>query len=73
MVWLFPPQNQVSREIRYALTSLPVISLPTVALFFAEVRGYSKLYDSVDGCPLGRWARAAAVALILRVADGGLL
>lgn len=40
--------------MRYALTSLPVISLPTVALFFAEVRGYSQLYDSVDECRLGR-------------------
>lgn len=54
LICLFPPQNQVRREIRYALTSLPVISLPTVALFFAEVRGYSRLYDSVDESPLGR-------------------
>ncbi|XP_043077917.1 lathosterol oxidase [Puntigrus tetrazona] len=46
-------ENQVQREIRYALWSLPWISVPTVALFFAEVRGYSKLYDSVDESPLG--------------------
>ncbi|KAI4794097.1 hypothetical protein KUCAC02_032279 [Chaenocephalus aceratus] len=32
-------ENQVRREIKYAMTSLPVISLPTVALFFYEVRG----------------------------------
>lgn len=51
---MVPAQNQVQREIRYALTSLPWISLPTVALFFAEVRGYSKLYDSVGDSPLGR-------------------
>lgn len=49
----FPPQNQVQREIQYAMTSLPWISIPTVALFFAEVRGYSKLYDSVSESPLG--------------------
>ena len=35
------------------MTSLPVISISTVALFFAEVRGYSKLYDRVDESPLG--------------------
>lgn len=35
------------------MTSLPWISIPTVALFFAEVRGYSKLYDRVDESPLG--------------------
>lgn len=36
------------------MTSLPWISIPTVALFFAEVRGYSKLYDNVDDSPLGQ-------------------
>uniref|UniRef100_A0A8C6SLQ7 Sterol-C5-desaturase n=1 Tax=Neogobius melanostomus TaxID=47308 RepID=A0A8C6SLQ7_9GOBI len=46
-------QNQVRREIRYALTSLPCISVPTVALFFAEVRGYSRLYDRVSDHTLG--------------------
>ncbi|XP_063058628.1 lathosterol oxidase [Engraulis encrasicolus] len=45
--------NQVRREIKYAMTSLPWISIPTVALFFAEVRGYSKLYDNVHDSPLG--------------------
>ncbi|KAM4726627.1 lathosterol oxidase [Anableps anableps] len=46
-------ENQVRREIKYAMTSLPWISIPTVALFFAEVRGYSKLYDNVSDSPLG--------------------
>ncbi|XP_017554036.1 lathosterol oxidase [Pygocentrus nattereri] len=46
-------ENQVWREIKYAMTSLPVISIPTVALFFAEVRGYSKLYDNADDSLLG--------------------
>lgn len=36
------------------MTSLPVISIPTVALFFTEVRGYSKLYDHVADSPLGK-------------------
>lgn len=38
------------------MTSLPWISIPTVALFFAEVRGYSKLYDNVDDNQLGKSA-----------------
>ncbi|KAM3658741.1 lathosterol oxidase isoform 2-T2 [Ammospiza maritima maritima] len=46
-------ENQVSREISYALRSLPWISVPTVALFFAEVRGYSKLYDNIEDSPYG--------------------
>lgn len=39
------------------MTSLPWISIPTVALFFAEVRGYSKLYDNVDDYHLGKSVR----------------
>ncbi|XP_062464825.1 lathosterol oxidase [Pezoporus occidentalis] len=46
-------ENQVQREITYALRSLPWISVPTVALFFAEVRGYSKLYDNIQDSPYG--------------------
>ncbi|CAL8364550.1 unnamed protein product [Lota lota] len=46
-------ENQVQREIQYAVTSLPWISIPTVALFFAEVRGYSKLYDNVTDYSMG--------------------
>ncbi|XP_030146726.4 lathosterol oxidase [Taeniopygia guttata] len=46
-------ENQVSREIAYAVRSLPWISVPTVALFFAEVRGYSKLYDNIEDSPYG--------------------
>lgn len=58
-IYVFPPsQNQVYREIKYALTSLPWISIPTVALFFAEVRGYSKLYDNVGESPLGTLSSA---------------
>lgn len=49
-----PPQDQVRREITYALRSLPWISVPTVALFFAEVRGYSKLYDNIEDSPYGK-------------------
>uniref|UniRef100_A0AAY5EJ86 Fatty acid hydroxylase domain-containing protein n=1 Tax=Electrophorus electricus TaxID=8005 RepID=A0AAY5EJ86_ELEEL len=41
-------------EVRTILfTSILSNSIPTVALFFAEVRGYSKLYDNVSESPLG--------------------
>eukprot|EP00062_Callorhinchus_milii_P024678 gi/632984844/ref/XP_007909349.1/ PREDICTED: lathosterol oxidase [Callorhinchus milii] len=45
--------NQVRREIHCAMHSMPWISIPTVALFFAEVRGYSKLYDHIEDSPFG--------------------
>lgn len=41
-------KNQVSREIKCALSSVPLMALPTALLFVAEVRGFSKLYDTVD-------------------------
>lgn len=42
------------------MSSLPLISIPTVALFFAEVRGFSKLYDNVDDSPLGKLKQGLA-------------
>uniref|UniRef100_A0A8C7QQE0 Fatty acid hydroxylase domain-containing protein n=1 Tax=Oncorhynchus mykiss TaxID=8022 RepID=A0A8C7QQE0_ONCMY len=47
-------KNQVWLEIRHAMTSLPIISIPTVALFFIEVKGHSKLYDNVEESPMGK-------------------
>jgi lathosterol oxidase len=44
----------VKLEIQYTLWSVPWISIPTVALFFLEVRGYSKLYDQIEQSPLGK-------------------
>ncbi|XP_038610032.1 lathosterol oxidase isoform X1 [Tachyglossus aculeatus] len=46
-------ENQVQREIKYSIQSLPWISIPTVALFLAEVRGYSKLYDNIEDSSYG--------------------
>ncbi|XP_060106836.1 lathosterol oxidase [Heteronotia binoei] len=46
-------ENQVAREIKYSVKSLPWISVPTVAIFFAEVRGYSRLYDNIEDSPYG--------------------
>lgn len=46
-------ENQVRKEIKYAVQSMPWISIPTVALFLLEVRGYSRLYDSLDNSAFG--------------------
>ncbi|PIO12867.1 hypothetical protein AB205_0106160, partial [Aquarana catesbeiana] len=46
--------NQVRREIFFSLKSMPWMSIPTVALFFAEVRGYSRLYDDINTSPYGK-------------------
>ena len=37
-------ENQIRKEITVATCSIPFMSLPTVAIFLLEVRGYSKLY-----------------------------
>uniref|UniRef100_A0A0F7Z9H4 Lathosterol oxidase-like protein n=1 Tax=Crotalus adamanteus TaxID=8729 RepID=A0A0F7Z9H4_CROAD len=46
-------ENQVQREIKHTVSSLPLISIPTVAIFFAEVRGYSKLYSNIGDSAYG--------------------
>ncbi|KXJ15045.1 Lathosterol oxidase [Exaiptasia diaphana] len=47
-------ENQIYLEIMVALKSIPFMSLPTVALFMVEVRGYSRLhYISVS--EIGLW------------------
>lgn len=38
-------KNQVRKEIGVASASIPLMTLFTVPIFVAEVRGYSKLYD----------------------------
>uniref|UniRef100_A0A3Q1EMM3 Sterol-C5-desaturase n=1 Tax=Acanthochromis polyacanthus TaxID=80966 RepID=A0A3Q1EMM3_9TELE len=46
-------QNQVRKEIQLATVSIFWMSFPTVALFFWEIRGHSKLYESIDESTLG--------------------
>ncbi|KAM4619170.1 lathosterol oxidase-like [Polymixia lowei] len=46
-------EDQVRREIKLGTVSLFWMSFPTVGLFFAEIRGYSKLFDNVSKSPLG--------------------
>ncbi|CAF0909936.1 unnamed protein product, partial [Adineta steineri] len=39
-------KNQIRQEIKVSVQNIPFISIPTIAIFLFEIRGYSKLYDS---------------------------
>lgn len=41
-------KDQIKLEIAYTCKAVPLMAIPTVALFLLEVRGYSKLYDNMD-------------------------
>ena len=47
-------KNQIKLEMKQANFAFPVMAIFTVPFFLAEVRGYSKLYDTVDQGP-GLW------------------
>jgi len=47
-------KNQIRMEIRQAVDAMPWIAVLTTPFFFAEVRGYSKLYDTLADGP-GPW------------------
>mmetsp|Transcript_32431 Transcript_32431/g.83999 ORF Transcript_32431/g.83999 Transcript_32431/m.83999 type:complete len:276 (-) Transcript_32431:31-858(-) len=42
-------KNQVKREIKYALWSIPQMAIPTTPIFVGEVFGYSQLHENFDG------------------------
>ena len=47
-------KNQIKLEMKQANIAFPIMAILTVPFFLAEVRGYSKLYDTVDQGP-GLW------------------
>lgn len=47
-------KNQIRLEIKQTSISLPIMAIFTVPFFLAEVRGYSKLYDTTADGP-GLW------------------
>lgn len=66
----FPPfQNQISREIKYTMWSIPWMGLPTCFLFLLEVRGYSQLYDAVHDSKYGWWTIAGTVVTFILFTD----
>lgn len=44
-------RNQLSMEVRQAMEAMPVMSALTTPFFLGEVRGYTKLYDSMSEAP----------------------
>jgi len=44
-------KNQIKMEIRQAVDAMPFIAILTTPFFFGEVRGYSKLYDTLSDQP----------------------
>lgn len=51
---VYPFQDQVKLEIQYTCWTVPRMAIPTIALFFLEVRGYSNLYDDISSTKLGK-------------------
>ncbi|KAF1967038.1 hypothetical protein BU23DRAFT_592823 [Bimuria novae-zelandiae CBS 107.79] len=47
-------KNQIRLEMRQTNIALPIMAVFTAPLFLLEVRGYSKIYDSLDEAP-GMW------------------
>lgn len=59
-------KDQVKLEISCSLRSIPLMSILTVVMFLAEVRGYGKLFDSFDDTILGKWSIATySISFIL--------
>ncbi|KAF9075696.1 C5-sterol desaturase [Rhodocollybia butyracea] len=61
--------KQVRMEIRTSLEAFPVMILLTLPWFLAEVRGWSKLYASVDDHWGGWWYLVASVPFYLLFTD----
>lgn len=53
-VYLIQQQNQVKQEIELSIISIFWMSFPTVAIFFWEVQGNSKLFDNISESSLGK-------------------
>ncbi|KLU89389.1 C-5 sterol desaturase [Magnaporthiopsis poae ATCC 64411] len=61
-------KNQIWLEMVQANQAFPVMSILTVPIALAEVRGYSKLYDTTEEGP-GYWYNFAQVPLFLIFTD----
>lgn len=63
-------KNQVRQEIQCSLKAFPGIIILTLPWFFAEVRGYSQLYDNIDD--FGWLYYAFSIPLFLLFTDYGI-
>jgi len=55
-------KNQEFLEIAVSLTSIPLMAFPSTFIFLAEVRGYSRLYDKVEG--ISGWIYLIATVIL---------
>jgi lathosterol oxidase len=60
-------KNQIRQEISQTLYSLPVMAIFTAPVFYAEIKGYSKLYMGVE--TYGWWYIAFQFPLFLMFTD----
>jgi len=61
-------KNQVWLEMKQANMSLPIMAVLTTPLFLLEVRGYSKVYDSMSDSP-GLWYDVISFPFFLLFTD----
>jgi lathosterol oxidase len=61
-------KNQISLEIKQTMLSMPGMAILTAACFWYEIRGHSKLYDSVAEGP-GLWYSFAQFPLFVLFSD----
>lgn len=65
-------KNQVSMEIKQTMVSMPIMAVFTTPFFLAEVRGYSRIYDSIPQdawWSLGGWYNVIQFPLFLAFTD----
>ncbi|KAF2226682.1 sterol delta 5,6-desaturase ERG3 [Elsinoe ampelina] len=68
-------KNQVRKEIRQTMESIPIMAFLTVPFFLAEVRGYSKIYDTLPASSLfylGGWWSLLQFPFFLLFTDAGI-
>jgi lathosterol oxidase len=61
-------KNQIKLEIVQTLWSLPVMALMTAPVFWLDVRGYSRMYDTTSEGP-GLWYNLAQFPLFIAFTD----
>ncbi|KAH7074418.1 hypothetical protein BKA63DRAFT_470609 [Paraphoma chrysanthemicola] len=61
-------KNQIKLEMKQANVAFPIMAVLTVPWFLAEVRGYSKLYDTTEEGP-GSWYTWAQIPFFLFFTD----
>lgn len=60
--------NQVQQEIQVAMTSIPIMAIPSALIFVFELRGYSRMYSTIDG-PAGWIFVAISIPFYLMFTD----